>query len=268
MNEHVTRYYQSNAGGEGDFIEATPLHEIPERECGYEEALALSPNLPKGWFELAHLSPEDRVEFVRGHWNARLPFVPHIRKLITHFFSQIDDIGIFLVQRRSNHPHFAEMVYSLSGDRGFFHGSPGARGEAVEELEEAFPDATLPVDYLAFLQVHDGFCKGTDTGLLPSRHIPLAYEELQELLEERPPLQLPKGEEIDPRRLIPFYQSFGLQCYQTFYADWYPEGEMGNLYYSGGENTLSDFQKRALWADNLAFPTFLDWLVFYLEVLA
>ncbi|MGE3954675.1 MAG: SMI1/KNR4 family protein [Parachlamydiales bacterium] len=267
MNGHVTRYYQS-AGGEGEFFESTPLHEIPERECAFEEALSLAPNLPKGWYELAHLSSEDRIEFVKGYWHMRLPFVPHIRKLISHFFAQIDDIGIFLVQRRSGQPHLAEMVYSLSEDRGFFHGSPGASGDALEELEEAFPSVTFPPDYLAFLQIHDGFCKGSDSGLLPSARIPLAYENLQGYLEEREPLQLPGQEEVDPRQLIPFYQSFGLPCYQAFYADWYPEGGMGNLYYSGEAHTLSNFQKRALWADNMAFPTFLDWLVFYLEVLA
>lgn len=268
MNEHVTRYYQSHAGGEGDFVDAYPLHEIPEGECGFEEASSMSPTLPRGWFELAHLSPEDRIEFIKGHWNARIPFVPHIRKLIGHFFAQIDDIGIFLIQRRTEHPHTPQMVYSLSGDRGFFHGSPGATGDETEELEGAFPDVTFPSDYLAFLKVHNGFSKVTDTGIVPSYQVPLVYEEFQELLETRPPLMITDVEEVDPRRLVPFYQSFGLQCYQAFYADWYPEGQMGNLYYSGGEHTLSNFHKRALWADNLAFPTFLDWLVFYLEVLA
>ena len=40
---------------------------------------------------------------------------------------------------------------------------------------------------------------------------------------------------------------------------------MGNIYYSGIEHTISDFKDPAMWVENLAFSTFLDWLAFYLE---
>ena len=46
---------------------------------------------------------------------------------------------------------------------------------------------------------------------------------------------------------------------------WYPGSEMGNVYLSGIDYTISDYRDRKEWADRLAFPTFLDWLAFYLE---
>jgi hypothetical protein len=40
---------------------------------------------------------------------------------------------------------------------------------------------------------------------------------------------------------------------------------MGNLYCSGIEHKLSNYLNGDLWKENLAFPTFLDWLLFYLK---
>ena len=34
---------------------------------------------------------------------------------------------------------------------------------------------------------------------------------------------------------------------------------------SGIDYTISDYMDRKGWADQLAFPTFLEWLAFYLE---
>ena len=70
---------------------------------------------------------------------------------------------------------------------------------------------------------------------------------------------------IDPGSLVPFYEAIGLSSFQCFYADWYPGNEMGNVYLSGIDYTISDFRDRKSWVDQKAFPTFLDWLAFFLE---
>jgi hypothetical protein len=70
---------------------------------------------------------------------------------------------------------------------------------------------------------------------------------------------------VDPGTLVPFYESSGLNSFQCFYADWYPGSEMGNLYFSGLDYTVSDLTRQSAWEENGAFPTFLEWLASYLE---
>jgi len=234
----------------------------------WEEASMLAPDLPKGWYELMLLDPADRVEFVRDHWVAMLPYVPHIHQAIEQFFSTLEDVDVYLAQKWPNEPFGAHMVYSQRNEMGFYHGCTPATAQEVLELKLALRNYILPVDYLAFLQLHNGFAKVTDTGVIPLEHIDRARSELYSVLASREPLVMPKtqGEQINPAALLPFYQSFGMDSFQVFFTEWYPEQEMGNLYYSGLEHALSDFTNRESWSDNLAFPTFLDWLVFYLEV--
>ena len=93
--------------------------------------------------------------------------------------------------------------------------------------------------------------------------MPRCYTRFQKLLDNSEPLISPEGEVIDLKKLIPFYESFGMPVFQCFYSDWYPEQEMGNVYYSGLTQTISDLKLPL--SESLAFPTFLDWLLFYLE---
>jgi hypothetical protein len=53
--------------------------------------------------------------------------------------------------------------------------------------------------------------------------------------------------------------------YQCFWAEWYPEQEMGNVYYSGESKTISDVFGSFSSSETMAFTTFTDWLMFYLE---
>jgi len=46
-----------------------------------------------------------------------------------------------------------------------------------------------------------------------------------------------------------------------------PGKAAGNVCYSLTEQVISDFHDRNAWPENLAFPTFLDWLIFYMEVI-
>lgn len=273
MNDHVHGYYHEFTDDftpSGHFHRVIPLHEAPDIE--WEEISKRVPNLPKGWFELSRIPSGDRIEFIRDFWLAKLPYTPHIHEFVTKFFGSLAYVGIYATQQAFDDPFEAQLVYGLEKNRGFYHGSPPLTEGEVAQLEKQFEDTLhtvtphmLPADYTAFLQVHDGFCKYTDTGVIKSSQLCSCYNQFQQFLLEQEPLMTLKGEEIDPKGLIPFYESFGLHCYQCFWADWYPEQEMGNVYYSGIEKTFSNVEIKETWADNMAYPTFLDWLIFYLE---
>jgi hypothetical protein len=70
-----------------------------------------------------------------------------------------------------------------------------------------------------------------------------------------------------PKSLIPFYESFGQPFFQCFWGDWYPDQEMGNVYYSNATKKILVSNKKDDCLETMAFETFTDWLVFYLEKL-
>jgi hypothetical protein len=265
VNRHVQRYFQGSASSAdtGHFHRVVALHET--KESSWEQLSKEAPDLPRGWFELSRLSVEDRIEFVKGFWVSTLPYLPNAHQGIDRFFADLEDIGIYLTQRSYAEPLIAQMAYSLKAERGFFHGRPSAKSADLSALERLFSFCKLPPDYLAFLKIHDGFSKANDSGLFQANQLRPRYEEFVTLLKSRHALTLKGGEEIDPTHLIPFYESFGLGSYQCFYTDWYPQEEMGNLYYSGIEHSLSDYRAPLSAEEKQAFPTFLDWLAFYLE---
>ena len=263
MNRHIEDYYRSSGDKWGNFHKVIALHDAPD--IGWDQVVKVAPHLPKGWFEVSQLPTDDRIDFISSFWFKQLPFRPNLEKILTKFFSQLDDIGIFLTQPKEDDPFDVQMVYSIEGDGGFFRAHPPAPSNAINALSEAFSKYILPKDFLAFLQIHDGFYKYMDTGILQSDQIPRVYEMLQGLFSDDNELTTKDGEAVDPKSLIPFYESFGMPCYQCFWGEWYPEDEMGNVYLSGVNRTVSSCAKKRTWAENLAFPTFLDWLMFYLE---
>lgn len=248
------------------FHQVIALHE--SSHLTWEEVTSMAPLLPRGWFELAALPVEYRVEFTCDYWLSCLPFTSQksgrLEKKLGEFFDSVEEIGVFATQSKKGEAFEVHMVYSLKENAGFFQGGPPATPEAIETLIKRFESITFPTDYLAFLRIHDGFSKYTDTGILKSRDVTQVYQKLQHQLAEEL-LVRPDGETIDPSRLVPFYESFGLHCYQCFYADWYPEGQIGNVYFSEHERFMSNFLDRNRLEENLAFPSFLDWLIFYLE---
>lgn len=262
MNSHVRRFYRKYVDDEEPirfFHEVIALHEIPH--MGWEEAKIKVPTLPKGWYELALLSLSDRCEFIREFWLSSLPFVSSVQTFLDCFFSKLDDIGVYIVQSRFDGPYECEMVYSLRDDTSFFHGFPPSSEESIENLQRDFNDL-LPKDYLAFIKIHDGFYKYSDTGLIRSHHLLGIYEKLQETIQNE---MIYSGKQmIEPKDLIPFYESFGQPSFQCFYQNWTPMGCPGNVLYSTAEGKISDVHDRNSWNENLAFPTFLDWLIFYL----
>ena len=205
-------------------------------------------NAPQGWHELMHLKPSDRIEFVRDFWLATLPYTPHISDFFHEFFASLDDIAVYVVGSR------AMMVYSLSDNATFFIGNPPFVGTV--ETEEKLPEG-----YLQFFKIHNGFHKVHDTGIIPAeslKQVTLAFREKVALLEIKS-----HGELVDPKTLFPFYHSFTTENYQCFYNQYYADGEMGNIYCSLEDRIISESFHSA----DLSFPTFEDWLIFYLEVI-
>jgi hypothetical protein len=264
MDHHALEHYSSYSekAPHGHFHRVIPLHDQPS--LSWKEASEMAPRLCRGWYELAQLAVQDRIEFTRDFWLAKLPYHAHLSEFIVKFFASLDDIGIFLTQQKYEDPFDVHLVYSLAGNSGFFHGEPPASEAEIITLQKVFLDYILPVDYLAFLQIHNGFAKLTDTGITPSTAMKESYEAFQEIVEQDPVTTM-KGKAVNPKSLIPFYKSFGLPFFQCFWGEWYPEQEMGTVYYSGMTKTISTCVKADDDVETMAFKTFADWLMFYLE---
>lgn len=263
MNQESNPEIPSRTNPGNHFYKVIALHESPGLK--WDEISLEVPLLPRGWFELSRFSVEDRIEFSRDYWLSKLSAYDALAAdQIEQFFSELDDIGIFAAQTKQNHPFEVYMTYTLKGASGFFQGRPPAREESISTLVKQFSPMILPVDYLSFLQIHDGFSKYIDTGLIEIRQMVRTYRRLQEIVATES-VTNSEGEPINPKSLIPFYESFALHCYQCFYADWYPKEEMGNVFFSAHDQHISNIHSTHNLEDQLAFSTFLDWLVFYLQ---
>lgn len=266
MDLHAVKYFSpySDPGPSGNFHQVIPLHDDPLLE--WTDAQKMAPELCRGWYELAQLSVQDRIEFTRDFWLGKMPYHPNINRSITNFFASVDDVGIFLTQKKEDDFFIPHIVYSLADDSGFFHGESGASDVEIIRLQKEFPTYILPADYLAFLKIHNGFAKLTDTGLIPSTQIKEAYQDFQKMNQEGDvPITTIKGASVNPESLIPFYESFGMPFYQCFWGEWYPDQEMGNVYYSALARIIVPCDKQDESGETLAFQTFTDWLLFYLE---
>lgn len=266
MDLHAIEYYSvySEPGPHGHFHRVIPLHEEPL--FSWEEATAIVPTLCRGWFELAHLPLADRIEFTRDFWVTKLPYHPCLNEFLTQFFASLDDVGIFITQQKYEDPFIPHLVYSLANNNGFFHGEIGATENEIIDLQKEFSNYILPQDYLAFLRIHNGFAKQTDTGIIPSTKMKDCFIAFQKIIQEdEQPLMSAEGRVVNPSSLIPFYDSFGMPFFQCFWDEWYPGQEMGNIYYSTQTRTISTCQLQNEGAETLAFQTFTDWLMFYLE---
>ncbi|MCH9626039.1 MAG: hypothetical protein S4CHLAM123_12280 [Chlamydiales bacterium] len=261
MSEEFPEFYSSQY-----FQKVIALHASPEIE--WEEISKLIPFLPRGWFELARLPVQDRIEFTQDYWLSQIPNDSdkglRLERQLLDFFENLEEIGIFATQTHQSSFFDVHMVYSLKNGMGFFQGSPPASDEKIEGLINRFERVVLPSDFLAFLRIHDGFSKYTDTGMIPTKDMARIYQRLQRLLADDTLIN-PEGVALNPNSLIPFYESYGLHCYQCFCTDWLPEGGIGNLFFAEHERTLSHLIDRKNKGKNLAFASFLEWLIFYLE---
>lgn len=265
MDRHIQDFYRqcSDDTPTGHFHSVICVKK--DKGISWEEYLKKCPVLCRGWYELALLSPADRIEFTKEYWLSKLPFQPGIAVYLETFFSRIDDITTFLVQPKFDDPYQAHLVYSLREGNGFFRGNCSASEESINVLKQTFSGTIFPEEYLAFLQIHNGFSKTTDTGLLKIDEMKPTYDYLQQLIASNEGVVKSGEKAIDPLCLIPFYKSFGMPYYQCFYTEWFPSNEMGNVYYSNEGNSISNLSIKESSVENMAFTTFAKWLMFYLE---
>jgi hypothetical protein len=260
MNNLVRQFFSGTK--DASFKEVIFLSE--EKNITWEEASSKGFELPRSWYELSRVEPRDRVEFTRDFWLDRIPYHPKAHPLIFEFFEQLDDIAVVLTRKNGDEPMDSELVYSLADASSFFRGRPPCTEGMVSDLKQQL-DCNLPHDFLSFLRIHNGFGKLSEMGLLESEEIPEARRRVMNLLLKTEKRVKAGHHDVDPGALIPFYESLGLSSFQCFYTDWYPGSEMGNVYLSGIDYTLSDVSDKKGWIENLAFPTFSEWLAYYLE---
>lgn len=266
MDNHITEYYRESGGNNlspGSFNRVIQLNKHPE--MSWNEVLRLVPNMSRGWFELSRLNVDDRIEFSRDYWISKLPYHECTAALLEKFFGSLDDIGVILTQKNYDDKFEAHLVYSISKNGGFFQGKLPMTEKEKIELYNHFQGVIFPQDYIAFMEIHNGFAKINDVGILEAKEVYPTYKQLKERLLERDPIVTESGMVFEPSKLIPFYHSFGTQCFQCFFDEWYPENEMGNVYYSEMSKTISDITGIKSSIDEMAFATFSEWLAFYLE---
>lgn len=270
MDTHIKDFFSQPRDDtpKGNFYKVISLNN--EAKQDWNSLLKQVPNIPRGWYELTQLSIEDRIEFTRDFWLTKLPYHPNLDEFLNRFFGSLDDILIFIIQKKFDDPLEAQMVYSLKENKGFFRGAPPATEKEILSMITAFPGIIFPEDYLAFLQINNGFCKTTDcTGITSSTLMRKSYDRFLETLSKENAITTNKGTPVDPTQLIPFYESFGMPFFQCFWADWYPGQEMGNVYYSGLTKSIIEAGPagtKDTSIDSMSFPTFNDWLMFYMEL--
>lgn len=266
MDSHFKEYFNESSKDAvpSSYHKVIALHE--DSEIKWEEISVKAPILPKAWFELSHLTSQDRIDFTREYWQQKLVYHPNLSAFLNNFFSTLDEIGVYLVQKNKTDAFEVFLVYSRANNNGYYRGSLPVQEEEVLMMESMFPDIIFPADYLAFLRIHNGFFKTTDsTGLTRASEMKDNYDAFQFLFADEQGLVTKSGQALDPKKLIPFYVSFGMPYYHCFWAEWYPQEEMGVVYVCGAEKTISDITHSDNLIEGLAFPTFTDWLMFYLE---
>lgn len=262
VNQSIFEYYQKNAeNGFSDIV-------IVDEKCfkTYEELNKLAYNFPKAWWELSKLQITDKIEFSRDFCLKILPYSPDIYSFIYDFFLNLNDILIIMTKKTNDEKYFVELVYSMQNNCTFFRGKPPLDSEIIRYVNSQFNDI-LPSDFLAFLKIHNGFAKNSDTGIIEAENIFEYTNNIRNLIENQKKRILCNEHEIDPQDLIFFYQSYQRGDFQCFYTRWFPYSGIGNVSYSFKDNAISDYFDKTAWENNLAFPTFLNWLMFYLEIM-
>lgn len=260
MNSQIREFFRVSGSQDPHFQAVRFLNE--EKELSWEEIEPVG--LARAWYELSRISPEDRIEFSRLLWLKGLSYQPAATNVIEGFFDQLDDIAIVLSRQSDEEPWTIQLVYSMADNSSFFRGLPPAEEEDIEWIKERL-SVELPRDYWAFLRIHNGFGRLTELGFLPMQELEDAKERLvNAVLRSEKPLRW-EQKWIDPKSLYPFFEEYGVGSFQCFNSEWYPGNEMGNVYFSGIDYTLSDISDRKSWAEQLAYPTFLQWMAAFLE---
>lgn len=260
MNTQIHGFFRVDGLNEPHFQAVRFLTE--ELELDWAEAEKMG--VPRGWYELSRISLENRIEFLKDFWLKNSTFHLKATAKIVAFFEKLDDVVILVCRQTIEDPWRAEIVYSVSDGATFFRGLPPASDQEILKCKKEL-ELDLPQDFWRFAKVHNGFGRLSELGLLPIEELAGTRSRLiRSILESEIPLRM--GDvKVDAYSLFPFYEEFGMGCFQCFNGQWYPESEMGNVHFSGIDYTLSDTLERREWAENLAFPTFVEWLAAFLE---
>ncbi len=260
MNRQILEFFRAGKGIDTPFTAVRFLSE--ESTLSWTEAEKMG--VSKAWFELSRIPAESRIEFVKDLWLKSLSFHTKASDKIEGFFERLDDVIILVCQHTVEDPWRAEMIYSVEGDVTFFRGLMPATDDSIVQVKKEL-ELDLPLDYWNFSKIHNGFGRLSELGMMPIEALPKTRSRfVRMILDSETPLRM-GAEKVDAYSLFPFYEEFGLDCYQCFNGQWYPESEMGNVHFSGIDYTVSDTLERREWAENLAFPTFVEWLAAFLE---
>jgi len=260
MNSQIRDFFRVDKSHDPHFKEVRFLSE--ESDLCWEEIK--NTGLSRGWFELSRIPVEDRVEFSKEFWLSCFSFHPVATKTLIDFFNQLDDIVVLICRQTEEEPWESELVYSLRDNSCFFRGRPPAEEGQIDWTKKQL-GFNLPHDYWAFFRLHNGFGKLTELGMLAIEDLAEAKNQLVATCLKSDKLLRMGEASLDPHSLFPFYEEYGLGSFQCFNAEWYPGSEMGNVFFSSIETTISDISDRKTWTENLAYPTFLEWLSAFLE---
>ena len=258
VNLLVKKYYQIGL----DPLLQEVIFLSQDKSCLWDEISQKIPDLPKSWFELSRVHPLERIEFVKLLWQDLLPFHLKFSPYLESFFAKLDDIGIVVAKRGGE--YFPEMVYSFSDNSTFFIGNPPATFDDVRYFISQL-GFSLPQDFLSFLILHNGFGRLGSSGILSMDDVDSERQKVRKMLMGNNFVIDHRGGVVNPQSLIPFYVDSGLNSYQCFYVDWSPMGEIGNVYLSGLNSSISDISKSFDLSDELAFASFSEWFMQFLE---
>jgi hypothetical protein len=261
MNNCVLEYFQKNSKSKLEDV----IFLDDNLTLSFEELKKLASNFPRAWYELSKLNIDDRIEFTCEYILKTLPYSPKVYQKIYDFFLNIEDITV-VFSKKTNENYIAELVYSMKNDSTFFRGLPPLDNESIAFINRKFNEI-LPQDYLNFLKIHRGFSKNFDTGIIDAENLYFVTSEMISLIETQNKIITCNNEKIDPKDLIFFYQSFGKLDFQCFYTKWYLMSDIGNVYFSFSDSSVSNYIDKNASLENMAFFTFLDWLIFYLEMI-
>jgi hypothetical protein len=79
-------------------------------------------------------------------------------------------------------------------------------GRDTKECSEKFLSLLLPIDYIRFLKMHDGFAKSIDTAMIRNRNLVEVYDAFLASLVCLNLITFEKVGSIEPKNLITFYE--------------------------------------------------------------
>ncbi|GAB4184344.1 MAG: hypothetical protein Tsb0015_00120 [Simkaniaceae bacterium] len=209
------------------------------------------PSLLRGWFELSHLSQQDRLEFLEDYWTKTLPYAPPIHEKIHQFFQKLEDVQIFLIKKRDKDFFDPICLYPLNNGNLFIGEAPYTPHEI--EAITAQLKMILPEDYLSFFRIHRKFIKKKQVALFPLEEVRIYHQRILEDVQKREQKITFENKLVDPRNLIPFACNEEENCFQCFFKGWYPSDQIGNISFDLLTGTLSGIDSKN------SYSSFLKW---------